>query len=95
MKVLALPEVGELVRERGGRLYVWPEAKACCGGALTFLRASSEPPAERRFARVDAEGFELWFDPGALGPPEELHLDVRGRRRRRVEAYWDGCIFAV
>jgi hypothetical protein len=95
MKVLAEPEVAEFVRDRGGRLFVWPDAKACCGGAITFLLTDAEPAPGRRFGRVDAPGFELWFDPGAFAPPEELHLEVRGRRRRRVEAYWNGCVFAV
>lgn len=95
MRVVATPDVGTLVRERGGKLYVWPDAKACCGGALRLLLTAAAPGAGRRFARVDAEGFELWFDPGALDPPEELHLGVRGRRTKRVEAYWNGCVYAV
>ena len=95
MRIVATPDVGALVRERGGKLYVWPEAKACCGGALTLLLTAAAPEPGRRFARADAEGFELWFDPGALNPPEELHLDVRGWRTKRVEAYWNGCVFVV
>jgi hypothetical protein len=35
-------------------------------------------------------------DWGGLDPPEELHLDVKGwrERTRRLEAYWNGCVFA-
>jgi hypothetical protein len=39
------------------------------------------------------DGFELWFDPAGLTPPEELVLEVRGWRTQRVEAYWNGCVF--
>ncbi|MET1012115.1 MAG: hypothetical protein ABWY83_07015 [Actinomycetota bacterium] len=95
MRVVAPPDVGTLVRERGGTLYVWPDAKACCGGALTLLFTAAAPEPGRRFTRVEAEGFELWFDPGVLDPPDELHLGVRGRGTKRVEAYWNGCLYAV
>jgi hypothetical protein len=27
--------------------------------------------------------------------PDELHLDVSGRKRRRVAAYWDNCAYVV
>jgi hypothetical protein len=95
MKVISDPGVDEMVRERGGRLYVWPDHLRCCQGA-TYLLTSSEPPGGRMFQRVEgAERFELWFDPGHLVPPDELHLDVRGWRTKRVEAYWNGCVFVT
>jgi hypothetical protein len=47
------------------------------------------------FQLFDAEGFELWFDPGAMHPPDELHLDLAGFRRKRVVAYWNGCALAI
>ena len=37
MRVVATPDVGTLVRERGGKLYMWLDAKACSGGALRLL----------------------------------------------------------
>jgi hypothetical protein len=30
---------------------------------------------------------------GLRRPPDELHIDVRGRFRPRIEAYWNGCVF--
>jgi hypothetical protein len=30
---------------------------------------------------------------GPLGEPRELVIDTRGRLRRRLVAYWDGCAF--
>jgi hypothetical protein len=44
MSVVATPDVGTLVRERGGKLYVWPDAKACCPGASTRPRSCIPPP---------------------------------------------------
>ena len=57
---------------------------------------ATDPPPGKAFRRVDgADGFELWVDPGGLTPPEELVLEVRGWRIKRVEAYWNGCVFVV
>ena len=47
------------------------------------------------FQRHEAAGFDLWFDAGTLKLPDELHLEAKGRRKKRVAAYWDGCVFAV
>ena len=86
---MASPEAVAAIREQGGRVYVWPRDVRCCHG-FSYLEAGAEPPGGHDFRRVNASGFELWLAPlGRL--PEELHLDVRGRRRRRVAAYFDGC----
>jgi hypothetical protein len=55
---------------------------------------TSTDPVAGRFRHVTSRGgFEIWFDPGALAPPAELHLEIRGWRAKRVDAYWNGCIF--
>jgi len=95
MNVVATREAEELVRSRGGRMFVWIDRQRCCGGA-TYLATSSERPQGRVFQRIDGpESFELYFDHGGLRPPDELHLDVRGWRRKRIEAYWNGCVFVT
>lgn len=96
MIVVTKPEVADLIRANGGRIYVWTDPHRCCSGAVTYLKSGSAPEPGRRFVRFDANGFELWFDPGARPAPDELHLDMKGfRRKKRVEAYWDGCAFAI
>jgi hypothetical protein len=89
-KITAAAAVGELVRKRGGRLYVWTSAHRCCAGALTLLEAATERPpgAGRQFRAVDAGGFELLLDPGARPAPDELVLEFKGRRRKIV-AFWN------
>jgi hypothetical protein len=95
MDVRSTAEVAAIVRERGGRLFVWPDRLRCCQGA-TYLRTANDPPGGRSFQPVDgSHGFELWFDPAGLRPPDVLHLDIRGWRTKRVEAYWNGCVFVV
>ena len=95
MKVAASPEVGAFVREHGGRLFVWTDARRCCGGAMTFLSADPLPKDDRPFERVDAGAFELWFAVGRALPPDELRLELKGRWHQHVEAYWDGCVFVT
>ena len=92
MRVQATPEAVRLVQEQGGQLYVWVK-RSRCHGSLTFLETSSEP-RERPFRRVDADGIELYLDQ-SLGDPEELVIEAKGRRRKHVHAYWDGCAYVV
>jgi len=93
VRVIASPEAVEFVHLRGGRLFVWTKRGRCCGAGLTWLEASTEDPGGRDFERIDAP-FDLYVALGGHGP-EELHVDARGRRRRRVEAYWNGCAWVV
>jgi hypothetical protein len=95
MDVVVSPEAERLIRERGGRIYVWTDQQRCCAGA-TYLSTSSTPSRRRRFQQVDGpEGVDLFVDLGRRGAPDELHLDVGGWRHRRVEAYWNGCVFVT
>jgi len=38
---------------------------------------------------------EVWFRAAAGREPDVLEIGARGRRRPRVEAYWDGCLIAL
>ena len=94
MKVLAAPDAQAFVREHGGRLYVWTDRTRCCGGAMTFLQTAWDPPeGEHDFHEFAGEGFRLYLDRGRLEPPDELHLALKGWRRKRVDAFWNGCAY--
>lgn len=93
--VVATEEVRDVIARQGGRLFVWTDPRRCCSGGITYLRAGATPAAGHDFRRIEADGIELWFSSGSLTDPAELHLDVKGRRRKRVEAYWNGCVFVV
>jgi hypothetical protein len=90
MRIRATDEVAAAVRERGGRLYVWTSAHRCCTGPLVLLETGSEPPEReaRRFRAYDAGGYEVHLDTGGRRAPDELVLELRGRRRK-VVAFWD------
>jgi hypothetical protein len=87
--------VAAYVHEHGGRLYVWKVVHRCCTGGLILLETGVEPPARplSGFTRLDADGFELWFD-GGRRLPETIVLEL-SRRKRRVRAFWDGCAFVL
>ena len=93
MRVQASPEAVRLIQEQGGKLYVCAKRSRCCHGSLTFLETSNEP-AERPYRRVSADEIVLYLD-ARLGDPEELVIEAKGRRRKHVHAYWDGCAYVV
>ena len=90
MRIRAAEDVAAAVRERGGRLYVWTSAHRCCTGPLVYLEAGAQPPkgAARRFRAYDAGGYEVLLAVGGRRPPDELVLELRGRRRK-VVAFWN------
>jgi hypothetical protein len=65
--------------------------------AVRTLATSTEPPGPQAldFQRFEAgEGLYVFLPPG-VRPPRELHLEVRGWFRRRIEAFWNGCVYVL
>jgi len=93
VEVTASSAAIEFVREGGGKLFVWSKSSRCCRGGVTFLEASTEPDDRHAFRRVPTDGIELYVDLPRL--PEELEIDVSGRFRRKVRAYWEGCVWVT
>lgn len=95
MELLLSPAASEFVSARGGRLYVWTKKNVCCGGGIT-LGTATEPPADREFRSIaTSTDVELFVPVGLLRLPDELHVDVQRWPRRRVQAYWNGCVHVV
>jgi hypothetical protein len=97
MQVEVSPEAAALVDQRGGRLWVWAaRPRMCCAGTPAYMHAATEPPAGLTgFSRVSQAGVEIWFRAPADRVPDVLEIGLHGRRRPRVEAYWDGCLIAL
>jgi hypothetical protein len=96
VKVLVSPEAAEYVHGHGGSLFVWATVASCCTGALTFLEASTESPgADHAFRRVWGDGFHLFIDVGRRALPDRIDVELKGWRRRRIRAYWNGCAYAL
>lgn len=107
MKIVVSEKAGEYIRERGGKVWVWLDPRRGPVGTYLWLEAHAEPPGAskrssftrsskrlHRFKTLQDEQLELHYAFARFDPPEELHFDVKGRgKRRRLEAYWNGCVF--
>lgn len=85
------------VVSRGGKVYVRTHSYRCCSaGSLTLLDAETTPPPdELNFDHVDCGDVNVAYFGGKNGRPEQLLIEMRGRFRPRLVAYWDGCAFKV
>ena len=95
--IVAGAEVRAFVARHGGRLYVWTVDHRCCGArSLTLLEAAVTRPPDwsPAIGPLDAAGFELYFDTGAHGRPQELVLELT-RRGRGVRAFWNNCAYLI
>jgi hypothetical protein len=97
MRVEVSPDAAAFVAARGGRLWVWAAHPVrCCAGVPAYMHAATEEPARPAgFDRIPVPGLELWFLAPAGVQPDVLEIALHGRRRPRVEAYWDGCLYAL
>ncbi len=95
MQVEVTDDATRYIREHGGRLYVWASGAACCGGTR-FIEASTDAPRDAAsFVPTDAAGIEVLIRPAVGRLPDELRVDLKGWRRPRVEAAWNGCAYLV
>ena len=96
IEIVTSPEARSFIRERGGLLFVWISNHRGLRGHLSLLRTTTElPPGALDYERLEAKGFLVFLHPRMVRRPRSLHLEVRGRFRRRLEAYWDGCAFVI
>jgi hypothetical protein len=106
MKIVTSPKTAGYIAEQGGKVWVWLDPRRGLIGSYVWLEAHTEPPGAsrrtkftrssrrlHRFATIEAAGVEVHYDWGRLDPPDELLLEVKGIVNKRLEAYWDGCVF--
>ena len=93
-RIRATDEARAAIKAAGGTLYVWTSEHACCSGPLTLLETATSAPTKkpRRFERVSAGGFDVLYDRGLRRRPDELVIELRGRRGR-VVAFWNDQAF--
>ena len=97
VRVNVSSDAAEFVRARGGRVWVWAaHPRMCCSGAPAWMHATTEPPAGLSgFIAVAGDDVQVWFRGIGHLRPDVLEVGLRGGRRPRIEAYWDGCLMAM
>ena len=65
------------------------------GLAPRMHAAAEPPPGLSGFSPVPADGVQVWFRGVGGQRPDVLEIGLRGRRRPKVAAYWDGCLMAM
>ena len=86
----------EFVAARGGTVYLRVRHNRCCSGGLTFLDAatSADRDADRYETLGDAEPDVRLFHLGSV-LPAKVSVEVRGKLRPHLVAYWDGCAYRL
>jgi hypothetical protein len=83
------------VATRGGTVFLRVRHNRCCSGGLTFLDASTSADRDLEYETVNAANPEVrLFHLGSV-LPEKVSVEVRGKVRPHLVAYWDGCAFRL
>lgn len=94
--VIVSEEARQFVHDHGGVVYVRAHPHTCCSGTLTLLDVwTKKPPKVTGFVPIVSDGLEVHFSGGNGGAPHQLSLELRGRLRQHLVAYWDGCVFKI
>ncbi len=109
MRIVASEAARAFIVQRGGCVWVWLDPHQFVGGGYVWLAADTAPPGDpaalrsarrmksarrpHRFRSFEAEGIEVFLDPGRIDPPAELQLDIVGWPKKKVRAYWNGSVF--
>jgi hypothetical protein len=97
MRVEVSPQAAEFVAARGGALWVWARRPPfCCNGTPATMQASTSPPDDQTgFTTTPTAGIDVLFRAPGGRSTDVLEVALHGRRHRRVEAYWDGCLIMM
>jgi hypothetical protein len=94
-------EAAGFVAANGGRLWVWAaRPRVCCSGSPAWMRAATAPPQGLAgFTEVPPApalaGLVVYFRGVGGLRPDVLQIEMHGKRRPGVAAYWDGCLMAM
>jgi hypothetical protein len=93
MQIVATDEARAHIAAAGGVLYVRSRSHRCCSGPITMLEATTEAPPDLDLYRACPLGTMTVMFASAGRGPDELTIELRGRKKKHPVAYWDGCAF--
>ena len=95
MEIEVSDEAREFVSARGGTLYLRVRRNRCCSGGLTFLDASTSDRHRDDFEKLSDATLDVRLArPGSI-LPEKVSVELRGKVRPHLVAYWDGCAYRL
>jgi hypothetical protein len=85
-------EAALFVRDHGGVLFIWTQRQVWRGRISWRTQMSSKEPGHLSFQRVfDSEQVEIYLAGGLT--PREVTVALKTFPRRRVVAFWPGCMY--
>jgi hypothetical protein len=80
----------------GGTIYLRVRQSHCCSGALTYLDASTTARSDGgNYVTFDSELLKVQLLDIGVGLPDEVSVELRGKIRPRLMAYWNGCAYRL
>jgi hypothetical protein len=93
VEISASDDARAFITAHGGRVFVWISIHPGIFCPLCLLETSFQPPkGNLDFRRIRGPGFDVYLESTQRFWPKSLEF---GRRRRRVEAYWNGLAWVA
>lgn len=94
--IIISSDAREFVASRGGTIYLQVRQSRCCSGAITFLDASTTARHEvGNYVVLDTDQLKVRLLDLGVGLPDEVSVELRGKIRPRLTAYWNGCAYRL
>jgi hypothetical protein len=96
VRLVASDDVRSFVAAHGGAVYVKARSQRCCTGSLTVLDVTTERPSDLAgYERVEDPVIDVYLRVVQPRRPDELFIELKGRKRPKLAAFWDGCAYVI
>ena len=86
----------DYVARRGGTLFLRVRHNRCCSGGMTFLDASTSAHRDvDHYENLSASNLDVRLYHLGSVLPEKVSVEMRGKVRPHLVAYWDGCAYRL
>jgi hypothetical protein len=94
--IIISSDAREFVASHGGTIYLQVRQSRCCWGAITFLDASTTARNDAgNYVVLDTDQLKVRLLDLGVGLPDEVSVELRGKIRPRLTAYWNGCAYRL